>query len=145
MHLAADGAAACTGSKRFWEQSITDWHNARDVSLEHGHFGFDDYISHLIRFLETMTRRAYYCRGSTVRRSAGVGERHGTSRQPGAAAVNDPDGRSDRHARQPDQGQHARQIEIHRLVRTAFDRARLIVTAAAADWCIRALFSLLRS
>ena len=33
---------------------ITDWHNARDVSLEHGSFGFDDYIEHLIRFLEKM-------------------------------------------------------------------------------------------
>ena len=33
---------------------ITDWHNAREVALEHGHFGFDDYISHLIRFLETI-------------------------------------------------------------------------------------------
>ena len=33
---------------------ITDWHNARDVATEHGRFGFDDYIAHLIRFLETM-------------------------------------------------------------------------------------------
>ncbi len=33
---------------------ITDWHNARDVSTEHGRFSFDDYIGHLIRFLETM-------------------------------------------------------------------------------------------
>jgi poly(3-hydroxybutyrate) depolymerase len=33
---------------------ITDWHNARDVSLEHGRFGFDEYVDHLIRFLETM-------------------------------------------------------------------------------------------
>ena len=33
---------------------ITDWHNARDVATEHGRFGFDDYIGHLIRFLETM-------------------------------------------------------------------------------------------
>ena len=33
---------------------ITDWHNARDVSPEHGRFGFDDYIGHLIRFLETI-------------------------------------------------------------------------------------------
>src|ERR1700754_2409971 len=33
---------------------ITDWHNARDVPIKHGHFGFDDYISHLIRFLETI-------------------------------------------------------------------------------------------
>jgi len=33
---------------------ITDWHNARDVALSHGGFGFDDYIQHLIDFLETM-------------------------------------------------------------------------------------------
>ncbi len=33
---------------------ITDWHNARDVPLEHGQFGFDDYIAHLIRFLEVI-------------------------------------------------------------------------------------------
>jgi polyhydroxyalkanoate depolymerase len=31
---------------------ITDWHNARDVPLEAGAFGFDDYIAHLIRWLE---------------------------------------------------------------------------------------------
>jgi polyhydroxyalkanoate depolymerase len=31
---------------------ITDWHNARNVSLEAGRFGFDEYIEHLIRFLE---------------------------------------------------------------------------------------------
>jgi poly(3-hydroxybutyrate) depolymerase len=30
---------------------ITDWHNARDVALAHGRFGFDEYIAHLIRFL----------------------------------------------------------------------------------------------
>ena len=33
---------------------ITDWHNARDVSLEHGPFGFDDYIAHVIKFLEVL-------------------------------------------------------------------------------------------
>src|SRR6478735_2614207 len=33
---------------------ITDWHNARDVALEHGHFGFDEYIGHLISFLEAL-------------------------------------------------------------------------------------------
>lgn len=33
---------------------ITDWHNARDISLEHGRFGFDEYVDHLIRFIETM-------------------------------------------------------------------------------------------
>jgi polyhydroxyalkanoate depolymerase len=33
---------------------ITDWHNARDVALVHGRFGFDDYVAHLIRFLEAI-------------------------------------------------------------------------------------------
>jgi polyhydroxyalkanoate depolymerase len=33
---------------------ITDWHNARDVPVKEGQFGFDDYVAHLIRFLETM-------------------------------------------------------------------------------------------
>ena len=33
---------------------ITDWHNARDVSLAHGAFGLDDYIAHMIRFIETI-------------------------------------------------------------------------------------------
>jgi len=33
---------------------ITDWHNARDVDATAGKFGFDDYIAHLIRFLEAM-------------------------------------------------------------------------------------------
>jgi poly(3-hydroxybutyrate) depolymerase len=31
---------------------ITDWHNARDVSLADGAFGLDDYVDHVIRFLE---------------------------------------------------------------------------------------------
>jgi poly(3-hydroxybutyrate) depolymerase len=33
---------------------ITDWHNARDVGTGHGRFGFDDYVAHLIRFLEVI-------------------------------------------------------------------------------------------
>ena len=33
---------------------ITDWHNARDVPLSDGQFGFDDYIQCLIDFLETI-------------------------------------------------------------------------------------------
>jgi polyhydroxyalkanoate depolymerase len=33
---------------------ITDWHNARDVAPAHGRFGFDDYVAHLIRFLEAI-------------------------------------------------------------------------------------------
>jgi polyhydroxyalkanoate depolymerase len=33
---------------------ITDWHNARDVGTAHGRFGFDDYVTHLIKWLEVM-------------------------------------------------------------------------------------------
>ncbi len=33
---------------------ITDWHNAREVPLEDGRFGFDDYIDYVIRFLQTL-------------------------------------------------------------------------------------------
>src|ERR1700680_2925593 len=33
---------------------ITDWHNARDVSLHHGRFDFDDFIDHLITFVEVL-------------------------------------------------------------------------------------------
>jgi polyhydroxyalkanoate depolymerase len=29
---------------------LTDWHNARDVPLDEGRFGFDEYIAHVIRF-----------------------------------------------------------------------------------------------
>ncbi len=31
---------------------ITDWHNAREVGLAHGRFGFDEYIDHIVGFLE---------------------------------------------------------------------------------------------
>ena len=33
---------------------ITDWHNARDVDADAGSFGFDDYIAHIVRFLEAI-------------------------------------------------------------------------------------------
>ncbi|MEL6978028.1 MAG: polyhydroxyalkanoate depolymerase [Pseudomonadota bacterium] len=36
------------------EVYITDWKNARDVPMSAGRFGFDDYVSYLIRFLEAM-------------------------------------------------------------------------------------------
>src|SRR5713226_5475064 len=29
---------------------ITDWHNAREISIMHGRFGFEEYVEHLIRF-----------------------------------------------------------------------------------------------
>ena len=33
---------------------ITDWRNARDTPLAAGPFGFDEYVEHVIRFLETI-------------------------------------------------------------------------------------------
>ena len=33
---------------------LTDWHNARDVSLSQGRFGLDEYVDHIIRFLEAI-------------------------------------------------------------------------------------------
>ena len=33
---------------------ITDWNNARDIPLTEGHFGTNEYVDHLIRFLEAI-------------------------------------------------------------------------------------------
>ncbi len=33
---------------------ITDWHNARDIAWTEGDFGFDDYVGHLITFLQVL-------------------------------------------------------------------------------------------
>jgi polyhydroxyalkanoate depolymerase len=33
---------------------ITDWHNVRDVAAADGRFGFDEYVEHVIRFLEAL-------------------------------------------------------------------------------------------
>jgi polyhydroxyalkanoate depolymerase len=34
---------------------VTDWHNARDAALSEGRFGLDEYVDHIIKFLEAMT------------------------------------------------------------------------------------------
>jgi poly(3-hydroxybutyrate) depolymerase len=38
---------------------ITDWHNMRDVPRAAGPFGFDEYIEHLVTFLEVMGEGAH--------------------------------------------------------------------------------------
>ena len=104
---------------------ITDWHNARDVPTEAGRFGFDEYIEHLIRFLEAIGPGAHMvavCQPCVAALVAASVMAQGQSS--GAAALDDADGGADRHPRQPDQGQRARQFERHRLVREAPDRAR---------------------
>lgn len=34
------------------EVHVTDWHNARDVPLRDGRFGLDEYVGHLVEFIE---------------------------------------------------------------------------------------------
>jgi poly(3-hydroxybutyrate) depolymerase len=41
------------------EVYITDWHNPRDVSLEHGRFGVGEYVEHVIKFIETLGEGAH--------------------------------------------------------------------------------------
>lgn len=38
---------------------ITDWHNMRDVEHKHGRFGFDEYVEHIIVFLEAIGEGAH--------------------------------------------------------------------------------------
>ncbi len=38
---------------------ITDWKNARDIPLAAGTFGFDDYVDHLVHFMEQIGPRAH--------------------------------------------------------------------------------------
>lgn len=38
---------------------ITDWHNARNVPLEAGPFGYDDYVDYLIHFLNVLGPQAH--------------------------------------------------------------------------------------
>ncbi|WP_234730712.1 polyhydroxyalkanoate depolymerase [Acidocella facilis] len=38
---------------------VTDWANARDVPVSAGIFGFDDYVEHVIKFLEKMGPRSH--------------------------------------------------------------------------------------
>jgi polyhydroxyalkanoate depolymerase len=46
---------------------ITDWHNPRDIPLEHGRFGLDDYTEHLITFLDKLGPRRTWWRSASRR------------------------------------------------------------------------------
>ena len=78
---------------------ITDWHNARDVPLKHGRFGFDDYIEHVIRFLESIGPGAHIvavcqpCVAALVAVAVMAEDNHR-----GSAQQHDPDGGTDRLA-----------------------------------------------
>ncbi len=104
---------------------ITDWHNARDVPRSAGRFGFDDYIQHIVDFLETMGPGAHVvavcqpCVAALV--ATAVMAQDANPAQPRSIY---PDGRADRHAGQSDQGQRARQFEADRMVRAEPHRHR---------------------
>jgi poly(3-hydroxybutyrate) depolymerase len=38
---------------------ITDWHNARDIPVSAGVFGFDEYVEHIMKFLEFLGPRSH--------------------------------------------------------------------------------------
>jgi poly(3-hydroxybutyrate) depolymerase len=38
---------------------ITDWHNARDIPVSAGVFGFDEYVEHIMQFLEQLGPRSH--------------------------------------------------------------------------------------
>jgi len=38
---------------------LTDWHNARDVPLSAGEFGLDEFIDHIIQFIEALGPRSH--------------------------------------------------------------------------------------
>ena len=106
---------------------ITDWHNARDVATAARPLR----LRRICRPPDPVPggdRAGRACRRGVpaLRRGAGGGRGDGAGRQSGAAAQHDADGRADRHPRQPDQGQRARQRQADRLVREEPDRARAV-------------------
>ena len=87
------------------EVYITDWKNARDVPLEEGPFGFDDYVDYIIRCLELIGPGAHVlavCQPcvQTLAAVAVMAEQ----RQPRRAAQHDADGRPRRCAGQSLEG-----------------------------------------
>lgn len=65
---------------------ITDWKNARDVPLSDGTFGFDEYVDHLIRFMEVMGEGSHMiavCQPAVAALAAtAVMAEHGNKAQP---------------------------------------------------------------
>ena len=65
---------------------ITDWKNARDIPLSDGVFGFDEYVDHLIRFLEVMGEGSHMvavCQPAVAAlAAAAVMAEHGNRAQP---------------------------------------------------------------
>ena len=96
---------------------ITDWIDARMVPLADGSFDLDDYIDYLIAIHHHLGPGVHVmavCQPSVpVLAAVALMEAAG---DPRPAGVDDADGRADRHPRQPDGGQYARQQSRSRLV-----------------------------
>jgi poly(3-hydroxybutyrate) depolymerase len=104
---------------------ITDWHNARDVSLRHGHFGFDDFIDHLITFLQVLgagTHVVAVCQPCVaVLAAAAIMAEGGDPAQPRSMTLMA--GPIDARVN-PDRGQHAGNEPAARVVRAPPDKRR---------------------
>ena len=99
------------------EVYITDWQDARDVPLSAGPLRPRRLHRHHGRHVPLLRRRrARVCRVPAVRAGAGRHRADGGGRRSGRAADADPRRRPDRHAHQPDRGQHAGREARHRLV-----------------------------
>ncbi len=96
---------------------ITDWHNPRDIPLDAGVFGLDDYTEHLIEFLGEMGRGSHMvaiCQPSVSALAAAAimcEDNH-----PARPAIAHPDGGPDRHARLADKSQRVRHQPAFELV-----------------------------
>ena len=107
----------------FYDVYITDWVDARQMPLAAGGFDLDDYIDYLIAICESSAATNAACR---CIRSASASRPFRCLRRsplmeaadsPACAGVDDPDGRPDRYAAQPDQSQPAGAGARQRLVR----------------------------
>ena len=85
---------------------ITDWTDAREVPLDKGNFDLDDYVDYIIEFCRYLGPDVHViavCQPSVpVMGAAALMAQAKDPRQP---QVGHPDGRSDRHAAQPDRRQ----------------------------------------
>jgi hypothetical protein len=85
---------------------ITDWADARMVPLTAGRFDLDDYIDYVIEICAVLERqRACRSASASLRCRCSRRWRSWKRGDPFAPAVDDADGRPDRHAFQSDRGE----------------------------------------
>ena len=106
---------------------ITDWHNPRDIPLDAGKFGLDEYTEHLIDVSRpTGPARAHGGDLPAVGVGAGGRRDHVGGQSSGAPGDPDPDGGADRHPHPADQSQRLRQEQAAEMVRGEPDQLRAV-------------------